>query len=97
MVTEFAEITIKPGTAAQFIAAVAAAKPVFDRAEGCHGVALHHSIESPLKFVLVVKWETLAHHTELFRNAPDFQIWRSHAGPFFDGPPHVWHSETVVS
>jgi heme-degrading monooxygenase HmoA len=97
MVTEFAEITVKPGTAQKFREGVAASLPVFARAPGCHGVELHHAIEHPEKFLLMVKWETVAHHMDMFRNSPDFEIWRGHVGDCFAGPATVWHSETVVT
>jgi quinol monooxygenase YgiN len=96
MVTEFAEIDVKPGMAAQFRTGVAASLTAFTEAAGCHGVELHQSIETPEHFVLAVKWETVAHHTEVFRNSPGFQIWRANVGECFAGPPKVWHSETVV-
>jgi quinol monooxygenase YgiN len=97
MVTEFAEIEIKPGTAQDFIAGVQASVPVFLRAAGCHGVELHHAIEHPDHFVLMVKWETVDHHMVTFRDSPDFQLWRQNVGACFAAPPKVWHSETVVS
>jgi heme-degrading monooxygenase HmoA len=97
MITEFAEIEVKPGMEQKFRDGVEAAKPVFARAPGCHGVELHHSIEHPQKFMLLVKWESVAHHTEMFQKSPDFQIWRGHVGDCFAARPTVWHSETVVS
>jgi hypothetical protein len=33
----------------------------------------------------------------MFRNSPDFEIWRGHVGDCFAGPATVWHSETVVT
>jgi len=96
MITEFAEIAVKPGTEQQFIAGVEASKLLFARAVGCHGVELHHSIERPGHFVLLVKWETVADHLEKFQKSADFQVWRANVGPFFEGSPKVWHSNTVV-
>ncbi len=96
MVTEFAEIEIIPGTEAQFIAGVEASREAFLRSPGCHGLELHHSIESPQHFVLLVKWESVAHHMEKFRGAPEFQVWRGNVGQFFAQAPKVWHSNTVV-
>jgi len=97
MVTEFAEIEVKPGMAQQFRDGVEASKPVFARAPGCHGVELHHSIEQPDKFLLLVKWDSVAHHMEMFQKSPDFQVWRGNVGHCFAGRPNVWHSETVVT
>ena len=97
MITEIAEIEIKPGMEAQFIAGVASCKPVFLRAAGCHGVQLHHSIEHPQQFVLMVQWETVEHHMEGFRNSPDFALWREAVGACFAGGVTLQHTKTVVS
>ncbi len=96
MVTEFAEITVQAGTEQKFIAGVAASKPLFLAAAGCHGVELHHSIETPTQFVLLVKWESVAAHMEDFYGSAPWQAWRANVGQFFEGKPKVWHSETVV-
>ena len=95
MVTEFAEIDIRPDTENEFIAAVEASKPVFARAPGCHHIELHHSIESPLHFILNIKWDSVEAHNA-FRASPDFQIWRGNVGSFFAAAPNVWHSNTVA-
>jgi quinol monooxygenase YgiN len=96
MITEFAEIAVKPGTEQQFIDGVEALKLLFARAVGCHGMELHHSIEQPGHFVLLVKWESVADHMEKFQKSADFEVWRAKVGPFFEGRPKVWHSNTVV-
>jgi quinol monooxygenase YgiN len=94
MVTEFAEIDVKPGTEQDFIAGVEASRPIFLRG-GAHKVWLHRSIEQPSHFVLNIHWDSVDAHNA-FRASPDFQLWRGNVGGFFAGPPHVWHSEVVV-
>ncbi len=96
MVTEFAEIEVKPGMEQEFVAGVAKSKAAFLRSAGCHGLHLVRSVENPLKFVLHVQWESVAHHMELFRAAPEFQEWRGNVGHCFAVPPVVWHGEVVV-
>ena len=96
MFTEFAEIEVKPGMEQDFIAGVEKSKPAFLRAPGCHGLHLVRSVETPAKFVLHVQWESVAHHMELFRNAPEFQVWRENVGHCFAAPPNVWHGQTVA-
>ncbi len=95
MVTEFAEIEVKPGSEAAFIAGVAASRPLFLAYDGCHTVELHRSIESPAHFVLNIKWDSVETHNA-FRESPGFQAWRGNVGGFFAGAPKVWHSETVL-
>lgn len=96
MITEIAYITIDPAQAGAFEAAVARAEPAFRAAEGCHGVTLERVIEEPGQYRLLVVWDSVAHHMVKFRESPEFQLWRAHAGPFFVGLPRVEHSETAL-
>jgi quinol monooxygenase YgiN len=72
MINEIAILTIDPANAAAFEAAVAKAAPLFKAAPGCHGMALERGIESPATYRLLVKWESVAHHVDLFRNSEAF-------------------------
>jgi heme-degrading monooxygenase HmoA len=95
MITEIASITIDPSRAADFEAAVARARPLFLAAEGCHGMQLARVIEDPSQYHLVVRWESVEHHTVRFRESDNFRAWRALAGPFFAAPPVVIHTATI--
>lgn len=95
MINEIAIITIDPAKAAEFEVAVTNAVPLFKTALGCHGMALERGIESPGTYRLLVQWESLAHHVELFRNSEAFAQWRSLVGHYFVGAVVMDHSETV--
>src|SRR5438105_13407680 len=97
MITEVAQIDVKPGTEKDFEAAVAKARAAFGRAKGFHGFELHRSIEKPQRYRLMVKWETLENHTVDFRGAEDFAEWRALAGPHFASAAEVVHTQKVVS
>ncbi len=97
MVTEIAQIEVKPGTEKDFEAAVAKAKPLFLRAKGGRGIELHKSIEKPTRYRLLARWDTVENHTVDFRGSEDFQAWRGLVGQYFAGAPEVEHTETVVS
>jgi len=97
MVLEIADIVIKPGTADQFEAAVAAAAPLFRRARGCVAMSLRRCVEQADLYQLHVEWQTLDDHTVHFRNSEDFQEWRRLAGPFFAAAPVVTHWDTAVT
>jgi heme-degrading monooxygenase HmoA len=97
MITEIAQIDVKPGTEKDFEAAVAKAKPLFMRAKGAKGIELHKSIEKPQCYRLLAKWETLENHTIDFRGSEDFAAWRALVGPYFAVPPEVEHTETVLT
>ena len=98
MITEIAQIDVKPGMEQDFEAGVAKAAPVFKRAKGCHGLTLEKSIEKPSRYRLFVQWETVENHTKDFRESADFQEWRKLVGHCFASPPEVEHvRETLKS
>jgi quinol monooxygenase YgiN len=97
MITEIAEIEVKAGMEAQFVSGVVRCRPIFARAPGFHKLELHHSIEHPQQFLLMVQWESVAHHTEQFRQSPDFALWRAAVGECFASTPKVQHTQTVVA
>ena len=86
MITEIAQIDVKPGTEKDFEAAVAKARPLFLRAKGGKGFELHKSIEKPQRYRLMAKWETLENHTVDFRGSEDFTAWRASGRAVFCGP-----------
>jgi heme-degrading monooxygenase HmoA len=97
MITEIAQIDVKPGMEAEFEAACAKARPLFMRAKGAKGIELHKSIEKPQRYRLFAKWETLENHTVDFRGSEDFTAWRALVGPYFAAPPEVEHTVTVLT
>src|SRR6266550_6223965 len=97
MITEIAQIDVKPGTEKDFEAGVAKARALFLRAKGGKGFELHKSIEKPQRYRLMAKWETLENHTVDFRGSEDFTAWRALVGQYFAAPPEVEHTETVLT
>jgi quinol monooxygenase YgiN len=96
MVTEIAQIDIKPGMEAEFESGVQKAAPLFKRAKGCRSMDLQRSIEKPSRYRLFVGWETVENHTNDFRGSADFQEWRKLVGHCFATPPDVEHVTQVV-
>jgi heme-degrading monooxygenase HmoA len=96
MITEIAQIDVKPGTESEFETGVKNAAPIFKRAKGCRGMALKRSIEKPRRYRLFVTWETVENRTVDFRGSPDFQEWRNLVGHCFAAPPEVEHVREVV-
>ena len=96
MIMEIASITIRPGTNAEFERDVRKAVPLFERAEGCIGMRLEQVIEDRSHYRLIVGWESVEHHTGMFRPSTDFQLWRELISPWIAAPPSVEHSELVI-
>jgi quinol monooxygenase YgiN len=96
MITEIAQIEIKPGMEAEFEAGVKKAAPVFKRAKGCRAMELRRSVEKPARYRLFVAWESVENHTVDFRGSPDFQEWRGLVAHCFASPPEVEHVAQVL-
>src|ERR1700692_1066004 len=96
MITEIAQIDVKPGMEAEFETGVKNAAPLFKRAKGCTGMSLQKSHEKPQRYRLFVKWDTLENHTVDFRGSADFQEWRKLVAHCFESAPEVEHTNVVV-
>ncbi|MFE2282307.1 antibiotic biosynthesis monooxygenase family protein [Streptomyces sp. NPDC059454] len=97
MITEIAQIEILSGQEEDFEKAVTEALPLFLAADGCDGVDLQRSVEHPSRYRLMVRWETVEHHTVTFRASEGFARWRALAGPHFAAPPQVEHVHSVLA
>ena len=95
MVLEIAHITAQPGKAEELQAGLLAALPVIRGSEGCHSAAVRRQVEDPAMFVLMIEWETLEHHTVMFRGGPRFAEYRSHIAGLFVDPIVARHYEQV--
>lgn len=97
MITEVVEIPLKPGTVEQFMVAAKESRSLFEQSPGFIGFEVHRVIEHPSTVMLLIKWETVAHHMEMFRNSPQYKLWRAKVGDYFAEAPRLQHTETVVS
>ncbi len=97
MILEVADIYIKPGQEAGFEAAfkIGAAESLA-LAKGYQGHELLRSADTPNRYKLFVRWDSVADHTEGFQKSPAFQVWRGHVGPFFESKPEVDHVVSVA-
>jgi len=98
MILELADIRITPGRNLDFDAAIRhGVESVISKAKGFRGYQVHRGIESPDRYVLTIRWDTLANHTVDFRESAAFAAWRAIVGPFFASPPQVEHFELAAS
>ena len=96
MILEIAQIEVKAGMEQAFEEGAAKAVPLFQNAQGCHGMELQRSIENPRRYRLIVQWETVEDHTVHFRNSADFQTWRELVSHCFEKPPEVEHTRQAL-
>ncbi len=96
MISEIAQLTIRPGSERQFEAAFLTAIEVLGGSKGYLTHELQRSVETPNRYALIVHWQTLEDHTVGFRGSPAFTEWRAHIGPFLESPPVVEHFQSVT-
>ena len=97
LILEAVMLQIKPSSAIAFEAAFRQASPIIASMKGYCGHDLHRCLETPGKYLLLVRWETLEDHTVGFRGSPDYQAWKQLLHPFYDPFPVVEHFEGVMS
>lgn len=92
MVLEIAEFTIRPGEEESFATAYERVARLIRESPGCLSMRMTRGVESPGRFVLLVEWETITHHTEGFRESASFQAWRQELSGYFAEAPRVEHA-----
>ena len=96
MILEQADIRIRPGEQQAFDAAIQqGVAQVIAKAKGYLGHQVFKGIESPERYLLLIRWETLENHTVDFRQSPAFAEWRAIVGTFFAAPPIVEHFDLL--
>lgn len=97
MILELADIRVKAGLEEAFETNVKLAlSTIFPKAMGFLGHEFRRCIETPDRYVLLLRWETLENHTIDFRGSPLFAEWRGLVGEFFAQPPHVEHFQALA-
>ena len=95
MILELAMLDVRPGQESEFEEAFARAQSIVSSMDGYVSHELKRCIEKPFRYVLLVRWETLADHVEGFRNSPGYQEWKRLLHHFYDPFPTVEHFEPI--
>ena len=96
MILEQAVLDVKPGEESAFEAAFARAQRIIAGSPGYLSHELQRCIERPNRYLLLVRWRTLADHTEGFRKSAPYQEWKALLHHFYDPFPTVEHYRAVA-
>jgi heme-degrading monooxygenase HmoA len=96
MILEVAALQIRPGQGGEFEAAFAQAQKIIASMPGYLGHELQRCVEVVDKYILLVRWQTLADHEIGFRQSNQYQQWKKLLHHFYDPFPVVEHFEQVV-
>lgn len=95
MILEVAPLDVRPGQTDQFEAAFMVAEKIIAAMPGYISHELQRCIETPHRYLLLVRWRTLEAHTEGFRKSPQYERWKELLHHFYDPFPTVEHYEPV--
>ncbi|WP_339615787.1 antibiotic biosynthesis monooxygenase [uncultured Gilvimarinus sp.] len=95
MILEKATLDVIPHQTVDFERAFSEAEIIIAAMSGYVGHQLHHCIEQPNRYLLLVWWDTLEDHTEGFRQSAEYQHWRALLHHFYDPFPVVEHYHQV--
>lgn len=91
MIYEIASLPIKPDQTDSFQRAFAQVTHLLTRAKGYEGHRLMQGIEMPSCFSLIVRWQTLEHHTQDFEPGNDHEAFMTGLQEYFAADPVVYH------
>ena len=95
VILEVAVLNVLPGRAQAFEAAFREASGILASMEGYRKHSFHRCLEITGRYLLLVEWETLEHHTEGFRRSPEYQRWKALLHDFYEPFPEVEHYREI--
>ena len=95
MILEVAVLNVKPGRQDEFESAFSEARKLISSMPGCIEHNLQRCLETPDRYLLLVKWQTLEDHTQGFRESAEYQQWKQLLHRFYDPFPLVEHYTKV--
>ena len=93
MILEHVHITITPERVADYLNAFEQARPQVQCQPGCRSCRLLPKLDAPGEFLLLIEWESKAHHTEGFRLSVEYAEWSRLLHPFYEVFPVVDYFE----
>lgn len=91
MITEHAILHVKAGQAEVFTRAMQEARPLIAATPGFLDMEVLPCIETPGRFLLLVRWESVAAHEQGFRGSTRYARWKVLLHHFYEPFPLVEH------
>ncbi len=91
MILEVAPLDVIAGREEEFEAAFRQASSIIASMPGYLGHSLRRCVETPSRYLLLVRWEKLEDHTQGFRGSPKYLEWKRLLHHFYDPFPTVEH------
>jgi heme-degrading monooxygenase HmoA len=95
MIIELAVIEVGAGREDDFAAAYVKASEYLVGAEGCISATMTRGVESPSRFVGVVRWESIEAHRKNFRGTDRYTSYANLLKDYLAAPPSVEHYTVI--
>jgi heme-degrading monooxygenase HmoA len=93
MITEIAVLNTREER--KFEIAFEEAEKIISKIPGYMGHELQKCLEKDNKYILIVRWATIEHHTHGFRQSVEYATWKRLLHHFYDPFPVVEHFKKV--
>ncbi|WP_439656524.1 antibiotic biosynthesis monooxygenase family protein [Lentzea sp. HUAS TT2] len=97
MITEHALLDVLPGSAEEFEWAFGEARELISASPGFRGLELLRCLDTPSRYLLLVRWDSVEAHTVGFRQGPTYAQWSALLHRFYSPFPVVSHFESALS
>ena len=95
MILEVAILNVIPGKETAFEASFDEAQSIISGMQGYLSHQLQKCMETPGRYILLVKWNALEDHTQGFRGSDQYNTWKEMLHHFYDPFPLVEHYELI--
>jgi heme-degrading monooxygenase HmoA len=95
MILEVAILDIVPNSNQEFERSFLKAQTIIMSMNGYISHELQKCIETPNRYILLVKWNSLEDHVNGFRKSKEYQEWKTLLHHFYNPFPTVEHYELV--
>ena len=97
MIIEQAVLNVIPAKTAEFEVALQQALPLISTSAGFQGLEIRRHAKVRHQYLLLMRWDSVEHHTEGFRKSDRYLKWKDLLHGFYDPFPEVSHFEEVVA
>jgi len=96
MILEVVVLNIIDGQAPSFEKAFVVAEKIIASADGYIAHELQKCIDVENRYILLVKWQTIEHHMDGFRNSSKYQEWKALLHHFYSSFPTAEHYKNIL-
>ncbi|HEX8869918.1 MAG TPA: antibiotic biosynthesis monooxygenase [Lentzea sp.] len=97
MILEHAVLDVVAGQETDFEWAFGEARELISASPGFLGLELLRSFETPSRYLLLVRWESVEAHVVGFRQGPSYAQWSALLHKFYSPFPVVEHYSSALS